>query len=172
MTPRHLRGLADTNILIYLERLPREVLPGELVTSAVTLAELSAGVHQTDDAMERALRIVRLQRTEAMFDPLPFDADAARQYGLIAAGVIASGRKPRRREADLMIAAVAAAHRLPLFTTNPDDFKGTDGLLTVVPVPRPPDLPGPRPMRPIKKPAPEPIQTSGTVSDLIDDQRR
>ncbi|CCF60887.1 type II toxin-antitoxin system VapC family toxin [Nocardia cyriacigeorgica] len=139
MTARHLRGLADTNILIYLERLPRESLPGELLTSAVTLAELSAGVHQTDDALERAQRIVRLQRTEAMFDPLPFDAVAARHYGLIAAGVIANGRKPRRREADLMIAAVAAAHRLPLFTTNPDDFKGADATITVVAVPRPQD---------------------------------
>ncbi|MEU2106129.1 type II toxin-antitoxin system VapC family toxin [Nocardia sp. NPDC019255] len=101
------------------------------------LAELSAGVHQTDDAVERGGRIARLQRVEATFDPLPFDAAAARQYGLIAAGVIAMGREPRRREADLMIAAVAAANRLPLFTTNPDDFQGTDAVLTVVPVPRP-----------------------------------
>ncbi|MGQ4616992.1 PIN domain-containing protein [Nocardia sp. R7R-8] len=137
MTSRYLRGLGDTNILIHLERLPREKLPGELLTSAVTLAELSAGVHQTDDSVERGRRIARLQQIEATFDPLPFDAEAARQYGLIAAGVVAMGRKPRRREADLMIAAVAAANRLPLFTTNPDDFQGTDTVLTVVPVPRP-----------------------------------
>ncbi|WP_278261427.1 type II toxin-antitoxin system VapC family toxin [Nocardia sp. AG03] len=137
MTARHLRGLADTNILIHLEQLARASLPGELLTSAVTLAELSAGVHQTDDPIERARRIARLQRTEAMFDPLPFDADAARHYGLIAAGVIAYGRKPRRREADLMIAAVAAVHRLPLFTTNPDDFKGIDNMVSVIPVARP-----------------------------------
>lgn len=137
MTAKHLRGLADTNILIYLERIPKESLPGELLTSTVTLAELSAGVHQTDDAVERARRIARLQRTEAVFDPLPFDTEAARQYGLIAAAVIAYGRKPRRREADLMIASIAAARRLPLFTTNPDDFKGTEGVVTVVPVERP-----------------------------------
>ncbi|MEV6322212.1 type II toxin-antitoxin system VapC family toxin [Nocardia sp. NPDC051787] len=137
MTSRYLRGLGDTNILIHLEHLPRETLPGELLTSAVSLAELSAGVHQTDDFVERGRRIARLQRVEATFDPLPFDAAAARQYGLIAAGVIAMGRKPRRREADLMIAAVAAANRLPLFTTNPDDFRGTDTVLTVVPVPQP-----------------------------------
>ncbi|MEU1962415.1 type II toxin-antitoxin system VapC family toxin [Nocardia sp. NPDC019304] len=137
MTSRYLRGLGDTNILIHLGQLSRETLPGELLTSAVTLAELSAGVHQTDDAVERGRRIARLQRVEATFDPLPFDAAAARQYGLIAAGVIAMGREPRRREADLMIAAVAAANRLPLFTTNPDDFQGTDAVLTVVPVPRP-----------------------------------
>jgi predicted nucleic acid-binding protein len=135
--PRYLRGLADTNILIHLELLKADDLPAELLTSAVTLAELSAGVHQTDDIVERGSRIARLQRVEATFDPLPFDAEAARQYGLIAAGVVAVGRKPRRREADLMIAAVAAAHRLPLFTTNPSDFHGTEGVVTVVAVPRP-----------------------------------
>lgn len=81
--------------------------------------------------------MARLQRVEATFDPLPFDAEAARQYGAIAAGVVAVGRKPRRREADLMIAAVAAANQLPLFTTNPDDFRGTENIVTVVPVPRP-----------------------------------
>ncbi|MFI6167053.1 type II toxin-antitoxin system VapC family toxin [Nocardia sp. NPDC051052] len=135
--PRYLRGLADTNILIHLEHLAIDLLPAELLTSAVTLAELSAGVHQTDDVVERGNRIARLQRVEATFEPLPFDTEAARQYGLIAAGVVAVGRKPRRREADLMIAAVAAAHRLPVFTTNPSDFYGTEGVVTVVAVPRP-----------------------------------
>lgn len=137
MTPQHLRGLADTNILIHLERLPAEQLPTELLTSAITLAKLSAGVHQTDDAAERGRRIARLQRIEAIFEPLPFDAEAARQYGVIIAGVVAAGRKPRRREADLMIAAVAAAHRLPLYTTNPDDFLGAEGTVNVIAVPRP-----------------------------------
>jgi len=51
--------------------------------------------------------------------------------------VIAAGRKPRRRIADLMIAAVAVAEELPLFTTNPGDFAGLDDLLVVVPVTRP-----------------------------------
>ena len=137
MSTRHLRGLADTNILIHLECLSAGQLPAELLTSAVTLAELSAGVHQTDDAAERARRVARLQRVEAIFEPLPFDTEAARQYGVIAAGVIAAGRKPRRREADLMIAAIAAARRLPLYTTNPDDFLGAEGTVNVIAVPRP-----------------------------------
>lgn len=51
--------------------------------------------------------------------------------------MIAAGRKPRRRIADLMIAAVAVAEELPLFTTNPSDFAGLDDLLVVVPVTRP-----------------------------------
>lgn len=78
-----------------------------------------------------------LQRAENEFDPIPFDTEAARIYGRVCAAVISSGRKPRRRVADLMIAAIAIAEGLPLFTTNPDDFKGLDGLLTVVPVTRP-----------------------------------
>ncbi len=137
MSTRHPRGLADTNILILLERLPAGQLPAELLISAVTLAELSAGVHQTDDAAERGRRIARLQRVEAIFEPLPLNAEAARQYGVIVAGVVAAGRRPRRRQADLMIAAVAAAHRLPLYTTNPDDFLGAEGAVNVIGVPRP-----------------------------------
>lgn len=68
---------------------------------------------------------------------MPFDAEAARLFGRVAAAVVAVGRKPRRRLADLMIAATAMAEGLPLFTTNPDDFIGLDGLLRVVPVTRP-----------------------------------
>ncbi|HEY2578571.1 MAG TPA: type II toxin-antitoxin system VapC family toxin [Streptosporangiaceae bacterium] len=137
MSTRHLRGLADTNVLIHLERLSAEQLPVELLTSSITLAELSAGIHQTDDAAERGRRIARLQRVEAIFEPLPFDTEAARQYGVVVAGIVAAGRKPRRRVADLMIAAIAAAHQLPLYTTNPDDFAGAEGTVNLVAIPRP-----------------------------------
>ncbi|HEV2371540.1 MAG TPA: type II toxin-antitoxin system VapC family toxin [Streptosporangiaceae bacterium] len=137
MNARYLRGLGDTNILIYLERLAVDQLPAELLTSTVSLAELSAGVHSAVDAGERARRILRVQRVEATFNPLPFDAEAARQYGIIAAEVIAMGRKPRGRVADLMIASTAAANKLPLFTTNPADFRGLESVVTVIPVPVP-----------------------------------
>jgi predicted nucleic acid-binding protein len=79
-----------------------------------------------------------LQRAEADFDPIPFDAEAARVYGQVSAAAIAIGRKPRARVADLMIASTAIAEGLALFTTNPDDFAGLDHLLRVVPVTRPP----------------------------------
>jgi predicted nucleic acid-binding protein len=131
------RGLGDTSIIIHLEQLAVADLPAELLISAVTLAELAAGVHSADDGAERGRRVARLQRVEAAFSPLSFGAEAARQYGVIASEVIAMGRKPRRRVADLMIASVAAANRLPLFTTNPEDFRGLDRVLTVVPVPVP-----------------------------------
>ena len=109
MNTRYLRGLGDTNILIHLERLAVDQLPSELATSTVSLAELSAGIHATEDTAERSRRILRVQRVEATFTPLPFDVEAARQYGVIAAKVISMGRKPRGRIADLMIASIAAA---------------------------------------------------------------
>jgi predicted nucleic acid-binding protein len=136
------RGLVDTNIIILRRDVNASLLPDEIAISAVTLAELSAGPHlvRGDDSAaraERARRTAVLQRTENEFDPLPFDADAARLFGRISAAVRASGRSPRGRVADLMIASVAAANELPLYTTNPDDFAGLDGIVDVIPVPRP-----------------------------------
>ena len=145
MTARYLRGLGDTNILIHLEQLAVDQLPAELLTSTVSLAELSAGVHSAVDAGERARRVLRVQRVEATFSPLPFDAEAARRYGIIAAEVIAMGRRPRGRVADLMIASIAAANKLPLFTTNLADFRGLESVVTVVPVPVPVPVPAPAP---------------------------
>jgi predicted nucleic acid-binding protein len=141
------RGLLDTNILILRRWVDGAELPDEMAISAVTLAELSAGPHEVrtndeqsayDERAERARRMSVLQRAEADFDPIPFDAEAARIYGQVSAAPIAIGRKPGARVADLMIASTAIAERLPLFTTNPDDFRGLDHLLTVVPVTRPP----------------------------------
>lgn len=131
------RGLLDTNVLIHLPALHPDVLPDQTAISAITLAELSAGPLATDDARERAVRIARLQRVESAYDPLPFDADAARHYASVYAAVTAAGRAPRRRFADLLIACVAIANDLPLYTTNPKDFGGLDHLLEVRPVPRP-----------------------------------
>lgn len=117
------RGLLDTSVVIALEQLAPEVLPEEPAISAVTLAELTAGPLATDDEAERARRQDRLQRVEALLDPLPFDAAAARAYGQVFAATRAANRKPRgARAVDLMIAAIALANRLPLYTRNPGDF--------------------------------------------------
>jgi predicted nucleic acid-binding protein len=146
MAADHGQGLLDTNIMILRKWIDPEELPAEMAISAVTLAELSAGPHQVrrndeqddyDEYAERARRLDVLQRAENEFDPIPFAAEAARAYGRVCAGVIGVGRKPRRRIADLMIAATAIAEGLPLFTTNPDDFVGLDSLLTIVSVTRP-----------------------------------
>lgn len=131
------RGLIDTNILILLGALEPDELPEEMVISAVTLAELSAGPHHADDRTERARRMSVLQHAEATFEPLPFDAEAARAFGMITSAVLAAGRTTRRRLADLMIASIAYANGLPLYTTNPADFVGLNDLVTVQTVRRP-----------------------------------
>jgi len=129
----HERGLIDTSIVIALESIDPARLPTELAVSAVTLAELAAGPHATDDPEERARRQDRLQRTQALFDPLPFDGDAARAYGRIYAAVRTAGRKARgRRLADLLIAATALAAGLPVYTRNPGDFADLRKLVEIV----------------------------------------
>ncbi|SCL68813.1 hypothetical protein GA0070606_4888 [Micromonospora citrea] len=131
------RGLIDTNIVIHLSALAPEELPDEMVISAVTLAELSAGPHHTDDRAERARRTSVLQHAEAMFEPLPFDAEAARAFGMITSAVLTTGRTTRRRLADLMIASIAYTNGLSLYTTNPSDFVGLEKLVEVMSVRRP-----------------------------------
>lgn len=131
------RGILDTNTVILLPRMAdATLLPVEPLITAVTLAELSVGplVASTDD--ERAARQAHLQQAEADFDPLPFDAQAARAFGRVAASLRRAGRKTSARAYDAMIAAIASAHGLPLYTCNPADFAGIDGLEVVaVPVP-------------------------------------
>ncbi len=107
------------------------LLPDESAISAVTLAELAAGPHATSDEQERARRQDRLQWAAATWDPLPFDAEAARIYGRVFAAAKAAGRTSRSRLADLLIAATAAANGLPLYTRNPADFAGLQPIVTV-----------------------------------------
>lgn len=130
---RPARGLIDTSIVIDLQVIDPRNLPIEVAISSVTLAELAAGPHATADPAERARRQDRLQRAEATFEPLPVDEVVARGYGRVYAAVGTTGRKaPGRRAFDLLIAATALANELPLYTRNPNDFEGLDGLLEVV----------------------------------------
>jgi predicted nucleic acid-binding protein len=140
------QGMLDTNILILRRWVDPAELPDEMAISAITLAELSAGPHEVrgsdeqdayDERAERARRLEVLQRAESEFDPVPFDAEAARIFGRVTAAVIAAGRKPRGRVVDLMIAATAIAEGLPLYTTNPADFTALDSLARIIPVTRP-----------------------------------
>ncbi len=134
----HPRGILDTNTVILLGQLEDpSVLPDEPLITAITLAELTVGplVARSDD--ERAARQAHLQQAESDFDALPFDASAARAFGRVAASLRQSGRKTVARSYDAMIAATALAHALPVYTCNPDDFSGIDGL-EVVAVPVPP----------------------------------
>ncbi len=127
----------DTNTLILLPQLDDPaMLPTEPLISAITLAELSVGPLVARTEAERSARQAHLQQAEADFDPLPFDAAAARAFGQVAASLRRAGRKPAARSYDAMIAAVAVANELPLYTCNPDDFAAIDRL-HVVDVPHP-----------------------------------
>jgi tRNA(fMet)-specific endonuclease VapC len=135
--PGHTRGVLDTSTVILLGRLQdAAALPAEPLITAVTLAELSVGPLVVEDERERVARQARLQQAEADFDPLPFDAGAARAFGRVAASLRRSGRKRTARSYDAMIAATALANDLPVYTCNPSDFTGIDDLQVVaVPVP-------------------------------------
>jgi predicted nucleic acid-binding protein len=129
------RGILDTSVVIDLPRIDPAALPAESAVSAVTLAELAAGPHATTKPAERARRQEVLQRAEVTFEVLPVDGSVARAYGRVYASVTGAGRSPRGRRAfDLLIAATALAAELPVYTRNPDDFAGLDGLVEVVSV--------------------------------------
>ena len=127
----HEHGLLDTSVVIRLGLIDPQRLPRRPSITTITLAELSVGPLLTADEMERAVRQAHLQQAEADFDALPFDAAAARAFGQVATSLRRSGRKTNTRAYDAMIAAVAIARGLPLYTCNPRDFAGIDGLEVV-----------------------------------------
>jgi predicted nucleic acid-binding protein len=122
-------GILDTSTVIRLGQIrdPSQ-LPDAPAITAVTLAELSVGPLVAVDERERAARQAHLQQAEADFDPLPFDARAARAFGQVAASLRRAGRKTTARSYDAMIAATALSHGLPIYTCNAADFVGIDGL--------------------------------------------
>jgi hypothetical protein len=134
------RGILDTSTVILLPRMSNpDVLPEESYITAITLAELSVGPLVARSEQERAARQAHLQQAESDFDPIPFDAAAARAFGQVAASLRRTGRKAAARAYDAMIAATAVATGLPVYTCNPDDFAGIDSLEVVV-VPHPDSL--------------------------------
>lgn len=128
------RGLLDTSVVIDHDVIDPASLPDESAIAAVTLAELAAGPHATEDPAERARRQDRLQWAASTWEPLPFDTDAARLYGLMFAATRAAGKTSRSRLADLLIAATAAASGLPVYTRNPADFDALRSIVRVMPV--------------------------------------
>jgi hypothetical protein len=125
-------GLLDTSVVIdWHDPVVIAALPDEMAISVITAAELAAGPHLAVDPVEAAKRQARLQEVESALEPIPFDAAAARSYGLVVAAVAREGRKPKSRFADLLIAATAHASRLDLYTRNGEDFTGLEGLVRV-----------------------------------------
>jgi hypothetical protein len=125
-------GLLDASVVVdWHDPAVIAALPDEMAISVITAAELAAGPHLAADPVEAAKRQARLQEVESALEPIPFDAAAARSYGLIVAAVVREGRKPKSRFADLLIAATAHASRLDLYTRNGEDFIGLEGLVRV-----------------------------------------
>ncbi|HEU4462388.1 MAG TPA: type II toxin-antitoxin system VapC family toxin [Solirubrobacterales bacterium] len=133
----HPRAILDTSALLLLDRISSvENLPRVPLITALTLAELSVGPLVAKNEVERARRVAHLQRVEATFRPLPFDVEAARAFGGVAASLRQAGRKVAARRWDAMIAAIALANGLPVYTCDARDFEGIDGLEVVkIPVP-------------------------------------
>ena len=125
-------GLIDTSVVVeWDDGAVQAALPDEVAISTFSLAELAAGPHLASNASERARRQARLQQAEGLFEPLDFDRAAARSFGLIVATIVAARPSHRIRIADLLIAAVAHANGLDLYTRNPRDLAGLDALLVV-----------------------------------------
>lgn len=137
--PRHAhqRAILDTSTLILIDRIPSvELLPRVPMITAISLAELSVGPLVVRNDVERARRVAHLQRVEATFSPLPFDAEAARAFGGVAASLRQAGRNVSARRKDAMIAAIALAKQLPVYTCDLRGFDLIDGLeVVVIPVP-------------------------------------
>ncbi len=126
-----MKALLDTSVLI-ATGVPE--LEGELAISAASLADLHFGVLVTADAAVRAERLRRLSELQRTFDALPVDEDVAISYGHFAAAVVNTGRQPRSRVMDLLIAATAHAHGARLYTRNAADLVGLEHLIEIVAV--------------------------------------
>ena len=126
-----MKAILDTSVLLATD-VPE--LEGELAISAASLAELHFGVLVTADAAVRAERLRRLSELQRKFDALPVDDEVAVSCGQLAAAVAGTGRQPRSRVMDLLIAATAHAHGARLYTRNAADLVGIDHLIDIVAV--------------------------------------
>lgn len=119
------RGLLDTSVVITRGEGVAQPLPDEGAISSVTLAELHVGVLLAKTDELRAARLEILGEVEREFDPLPVDAAVARRFAMIVAHERRQGRRPK--VADVLIAATASAHTLPLYTRDVA-FRNTPGV--------------------------------------------
>lgn len=133
VTAPYERVLMDTSVVIDYPADAVAANAAAAAVSTITLAELAYGLH-TPDPLRNAAREQRYHWIVESFDPIPFDAEAARVYGALCANVRAIGRDPKPRRFDVLIAAVAVALGVPLVTRNEADFRGIHSALQVVAV--------------------------------------
>lgn len=126
-------ALLDTSVIID----PPEnlaALAERTVVSAISLAELAAGLERPQDPVERTRRQQRYERVSAVWSPIAFGSEAARIYGALCESMRRGGRNPRPRQFDLLIAATASVRGVPIITRNPDDFSAIHSSIEVIAV--------------------------------------
>lgn len=126
-------GLLDTSVFIATEtgrQLDEALIPAEVATTVITLAELNAGVLVARSSDIRAQRLATLESVADM-EALPVDEDAARMWARLRIHLAENGGRVRIN--DLWIAAIAASRALPVITQD-GDFTALNGVadLTVV----------------------------------------
>ncbi|HEU0316009.1 MAG TPA: PIN domain-containing protein [Solirubrobacteraceae bacterium] len=121
-------GLLDTSVIIAVAEGQSVALPAEAAVSAMTLAELHVGVLRARTGSQRAGRLRTVAVVEREFEVLPIEERVARCFGEVVAAAREAGRRPG--VADVLIAATAIVHQLPLYTCD-DDFDGLEGVEVV-----------------------------------------
>lgn len=125
--------LVDSTVLIDVEREAAGVsalverLGDETVgVAAITASELLHGVHRADSAQRRARREGLVAAILSAVAVYPFDLEIARVHARVWADLAAAGRKIGAH--DMIIAATALTHELPLATANREEFRRVEGL--------------------------------------------
>jgi predicted nucleic acid-binding protein len=135
MSTTRAAGVLDTSVFIATEtgrQLDEALIPDEVATTVVTLAELHVGVLAATTSDIRAQRLATLESVTDM-ETLPVDDEAARMWARLRIYLAETGRRVRIN--DLWIAAIAASRALPVVTQD-DDFAALDGAanLTIIQV--------------------------------------
>lgn len=126
-----MKYMLDTNIIAYAKNnRPESVLrrfmqyaPEDMCISSITMAELEFGAYNSSRPAQNRLALMTFL---SHIEVVPFDANAAREYGSIRADLTRRGQLIGAN--DLLIAAHARALGLTLITNNTRKFDRVEGL--------------------------------------------
>ena len=125
-----MKYMLDTNICIYVQKNKHpKVLKqfrenfSQICISAVTYAELAVGVEKSEQKEKNS---IALHDFTKFLNVVPFDIEAAKEYGTIRVELEKSGKVIGNN--DMMIAASAKVHNMILVTNNVREFERVSGL--------------------------------------------
>ena len=126
-----MKYMLDTNIIAYARNNRPEVVLEkfrehdlfDMCISAITLAELEYGISNSSRPLQNRLGLMAFLTGIEVLD---FDAEAAREYGLIRTQLKRQGAPIGAN--DLLIAAHAKSRGLTLITNNTKEFERIEGL--------------------------------------------